>query len=88
MVKQDMFTIGALVVKNPDTWQINDFDSWGRGQGIGEVVSPSLLQEGEEVVNVRWPKGCCFEKASGLKLALDLAKVFQGIRCHDGSNEK
>jgi hypothetical protein len=54
------FNIGDYVKKNPDTWKPNDFDSWGRGIGIGQVVEPPFHMENNEV-DVRWPGGRCFE---------------------------
>lgn len=55
------FQIGAYVQKNPETWVANDFDSWDRGQGVGQIVQPPhLLPPGE--VDVRWPSGRCFEE--------------------------
>jgi hypothetical protein len=54
------FEVGDRVVRNPATWQPNDFDSWGRGVGVGVVVEPPFpLGSGE--VDVRWPGGRCFE---------------------------
>lgn len=59
------FDVGAFVKKNPETWVANDFDSWGRGQGVGQVVQPPFdLPPGE--VDVRWPTGRCFEDSSQL----------------------
>ena len=26
------FNIGDKVIKNEKTWEVNDFDSWGRGE--------------------------------------------------------
>ena len=53
------------VGKNPDSWVSNDFDSWGRGVGIGQIVDPPYeLNENE--VDVRWPGGRCFEKVDQL----------------------
>lgn len=60
------FQIGDRVIKNPATWQVNDFDSWGRGEGIGEVVEPPFDVDDLNEVDVRWPKGRCFEAVSGL----------------------
>ena len=58
--------VGDEVVKNEETWIPNDFDSWGRGIGIGIVVEPPFpLEEGE--VDVRWPDGRCFEYIDQIK---------------------
>ena len=62
------FRVGDHVCKNPATWQPNDFDSWGRGQGIGVVVEPPFPLDATEV-DVRWPGGRCFESTSGLMAA-------------------
>ena len=52
----DNFKIGDKVIKNSKTWIPNDFDSWGRGDGIGIVVeSPITLNNNE--VDIKWPKG-------------------------------
>ena len=60
MDKKLIYQVGDYVVKNPSNWVANDFDSWGRGIGIGRVVeSPFDLQDNE--VDVRWPAGRCFE---------------------------
>lgn len=61
-----VLNIGDEVVKNEETWEVNEFDQWGRGIGIGIVVeSPFPLEEG--VVDVRWPDGRCFENVEQLK---------------------
>jgi len=62
------FKIGDLVVKNQETWVENDFDSWGRGEGVGEVVEPPFIMK-EFEVDVRWPNGRCFENTNQLLLA-------------------
>lgn len=59
------YNVGDRVVKNPDTWTPNEFDTWGRGVGVGVVVAPPFDLEDDEV-DVRWPKGRCFEDARGL----------------------
>jgi hypothetical protein len=59
------FSVGDKVVKNDKTWVANDFDSWGRGIGIGVVVEPPFPMADSEV-DVRWPAGRCFEDTFGL----------------------
>jgi len=54
------YNIGDYVKKNPEAWEANDFDSWGRGIGIGQIVEPPFQMQGNEV-DVRWPSGRCFE---------------------------
>jgi len=61
-----MFKIGDSVVKNPETWEPNEFDFWGRGIGIGQVVKPPFYIDDLASVDVRWPAGRCFEKIKGL----------------------
>ncbi len=62
-----MMKPGDKVIKNPDTWIPNDFDSWGRGLGVGEVVEPPFELDAD-VVDVRWEGGRCFEETNQLKL--------------------
>lgn len=62
--------IGDKVVKNEETWVPNDFDSWGRGIGIGEIVEPPFPLD-DFSVDVRWPSGRCFESIEGLILLGD-----------------
>jgi len=67
-LRQMGFQIGDRVVKNPETWRESDFDSWGRGVGVGVVVEPPFPLDPDDV-DVRWPGGRCFEVVSGLLLA-------------------
>jgi hypothetical protein len=60
------FNVGDKVVKNPDTWVVNDFDSWGRGVGIGEIDEAPVPLEDLGLVDVRWPAGRCAEHCDGL----------------------
>ncbi|HEY9640250.1 MAG TPA: hypothetical protein V6C57_07190 [Coleofasciculaceae cyanobacterium] len=59
------FKVGDKVIKNPRTWKTGEFDSWGRGVGVGEVVEPPFELE-EFEVDVRWTDGRCFEEVAGL----------------------
>lgn len=52
-----MFNIGDKVFKNRNNWLANDFDKWGRGMGIGEVVD--IVDD--DSIDVRWPGGRCYE---------------------------
>jgi hypothetical protein len=60
------FRVGDRVIKNPATWIPNDFDAWGRGQGVGVVVEPPFAVEDLSEVDVCWPNGRCFEAIAGL----------------------
>ena len=64
------FNIGDKVIKNPEKWVANDFDAWGRGEGIGVVVEPPFAMDDDEV-DVRWPAGRCFEEVEWLLLWRD-----------------
>lgn len=63
------FKIGDRVVKNEQTWVLNDFDGGGRRISVGMVVEPSFRIDDLGAVDVRWPLGRCFEKIEGLFLA-------------------
>jgi len=60
-----LFAVGDRVVRNPEAWRPNEFDSWGRGVGIGVVVVPPFPL-GPDEVDVRWPGGRCFESVTQL----------------------
>ncbi|MFT7150884.1 MAG: hypothetical protein ACI82Q_002759 [Nonlabens sp.] len=57
------YKAGDFVKKNPEHWVENDFDSWGRGEGVGVVVGPPFPLEDDEL-DIRWPGGRCFENTS------------------------
>jgi hypothetical protein len=59
------FQVGDRVARNSATWQTNDFDSWGRGIGVGQVLKQRFPLDPEEV-DVRWPGGRCFESVEQL----------------------
>lgn len=77
---QKQFPVGSYVIKDTDKWIPNDFDHWGRGNGVGVVVEPPFKLDPEHV-DVRWPAGRCFEEVSGL---LPAPKK----RSHTGSPER
>lgn len=59
------YEIGTYVKKNPETWIVDEFDSWGRGIGVAVIVEPPFAMLDNEL-DVRWPGGRCFEKTEGL----------------------
>ena len=59
------FRVGDRVVMNLATWVPNEFDTWGRGVGVGVVVEPPFPLDPDEA-DVRWPGGRCFEFACEL----------------------
>jgi hypothetical protein len=69
------FNNGDRVVKNDRTWVVNDFDTWGRGIGVGIVVEPPFRVDDLGEVDVWWPAGRCFEKIDGLLPAPDTREI-------------
>src|SRR5690625_7764014 len=59
------FKVGEYVKKNPVTCQPNDFDSWGRGAGVGQIVEPPFEIPSDQD-DVRWPGGRCCESTHQL----------------------
>jgi hypothetical protein len=70
------FNIGDKVIKNPETWQVNEFDGWGRGLGIGIVIDSPFSVDDLDMVDVRWPAGRCFEDCGGLLPTREFDKTF------------
>ena len=66
----EVMQVGDRVVKNPKTWTPSEFDRWGRGEGVGEIVQPPFDLD-DDWVDVRWPAGRCFEHKSGLLPAMN-----------------
>lgn len=58
------FKVGDRVTKNILTWVANDFDDWGRGIGIGEIIEIDVCDSDD--VDVRWPAGRCYEQPCGI----------------------
>ena len=56
------FKIGDNVVKNKDFWVTNDFDQWGRGNGIGIIIEVF-----DTHLDIRWPAGKCYEDFNQIK---------------------
>lgn len=66
--------IGRRVIKKSKLWIPNDFDSWGRGVGIGKIVkSPDGF---EDLIDVRWPGGRCFEDDDQIIIEDDMGRFF------------
>jgi hypothetical protein len=63
---KNRFKVGDRVVKNPGKWKVTDFDSWGRGVGVGIVVEPPFAIDDLDQVDVCWAGGRCFESIYGL----------------------
>jgi enamine deaminase RidA (YjgF/YER057c/UK114 family) len=77
------FAVGDRVVRDPLTWQPNEFDAWGRGDGVGVVVDPPFpLDPGE--VDVRWPGGRCFQDTAQLLPAPTAAGPDRGAAADGG----
>jgi len=74
--------IGDKVVKCKEDWVANDFDSWGRGQGIGVIVEPPFELNGSEF-DVRWPGGRCFENEDQILLHFDSFEQNSKNHFHD-----
>jgi len=52
--------VGDKVIKNVNTWIPSEFDIWGRGIGIGEVIVV------DDFIDVRWNGGRCYEHSTQL----------------------
>ena len=60
---KEEFKEGDRVIKNEENWIWNEFDSWGRGEGIGQIVKIT----NDTLVDVRWPGGRCYEEIDQIK---------------------
>lgn len=78
--------VGDLVVKNPDTWKVTDFDEWERGKGVGVISDVSNYAD----VDVRWKGGRCYEDISEIKLFMTLDEYWRDRMSHrmEHHNEK
>lgn len=83
--------IGDKVVKCKEDWEPNDFDSRGRGIGVGVIVEPSF-ELSELEFDVRWPGGRCFERKDQILLHFDSFDQNSKNHLHDAilnaTNEK
>ncbi len=59
--------VGDRVIKNPETWQPSEFDSWGAGEGTGTVVG--IIDE--TLVDVKWKCGRASQDENELLLVTD-----------------
>lgn len=62
-----MFEVNDKIVKNEENWIPNDFDSWGRGEGVGLIVEV-YPESNSSYVDVRWPGGKCWENIDQIKI--------------------
>lgn len=72
-----MFNIGDKVVKGKG-YIPNEFDSWGRGFGIGEVVAV------EPDIDVMWTTGRCYEDADQIMSINELRKASCAVIIKNG----
>ena len=73
--------VGTRVKKRQSEWLANDFDDWGRGEGIGIVVeAPIEMVAGE--VDVQWPNGRCFENVRWLEVHTDQSVHVNLAHCY------
>lgn len=65
----DRWEVGDRVVKDPAAWVPSEFDAWGAGEGIGEVVG--VVEDGPAgaLLDVRWEGGQCYQWARELRRA-------------------
>lgn len=71
-----MYKAGDKVIKNPTNWEPNEFDGWGRGVGVGEVVE--VIDDGDgPFLDVRWPNGKCWEKLNQVMSVSNLIDDYQ-----------
>ena len=57
------YKVGDKIVKNSNSWKVTEFDSWGRGVGIGTVIE--IIDT--DTVDVRWSGGICYEHIDQIK---------------------
>lgn len=51
------YRIGDKVKKNPEKWIVSDYDTLGRGRGIGTVAAIAWDGDGRPYVDVDWNSG-------------------------------
>lgn len=59
--------IGDKVIKNPQTWVASEFDVWGSGEGVGEIIGFDGPVD-DLFIDVRWEGGCSFHMPEELLL--------------------
>ena len=76
--------VGDKVQKNPSNWLISDFDSWGRGDGLAEVLE--IIDD--STIDVRWEGGRCYETPNEVlkvigEISPDAVWVTEGMEFDD-----
>ena len=82
LIRINRFEVGTRVVRSLETWKTNEFDSWGRGDGVGVVVEPPFTLAAHKV-DIRWTSGSCFESTNQFLVASDAS-----LAAEAGANAK
>lgn len=67
VLRAELARSGDRVTRDASRWQASEFDAWGRGVGVGLVVTPPVMLADLGKVDVQWPAGRCTEDVEGLR---------------------